>query len=147
MQNITQTIVQLNITHRSVQLHGYTPSRFSVGGRVSEWLQNYTPTIPPVSPPHLLCVSFIVCGHWIILRGISHQTQTAIPRSAHWLVAFYIWYKSLPRQCQLLCRMDTSIFRRRIGKNIEIYCSCIAQNYREPIQYQCIPSNNTLNYV
>ena len=147
MQNITQTIVQLNITHRSVQLHGFTPSRFSVlwvgGWRVVTKLH-------PNNPSRLsstLAVRFFYC-----LWSLNHP-QRDFPSNTDGhpqvctLVAFYIWYKSLPRQCQLLCRMDTSIFRRRIGKNIEIYCCCILQNYREPIQCQCIPSNNTLNYV
>ena len=143
MQDITQSIGE-----HSHSLKHYTATILILSAVI--WLHYKMTSKHQHRPPRLsstLALRFFYC-----LWSLNHP-QRDFPSNTDGhpqvctLVAFYIWYKSLPRQCQLLCRMDTSIFRRRIGKNIEIYCCCILQNYREPIQCQCIPSNNTLNYV
>ena len=82
---------------------------------------------------HLETVSFIVWGHWIILRGISHQTQTSRRRSGDSILQCSIFGTNDGGQLPIFISTYSEIWEK-VG---EIYCCCIEQNYWEPL-HRCV---------
>ena len=83
---------------------------------------------------HSESVSFIVCGHWIILTGISHQTQN--PARGLQTVYYSVLYLvgMVEDSCQFFYWHIQVEICKEGGEDQEIYCCCSEQNCWEPLQ-------------
>ena len=74
------------------------------------------------------CVSFIVCGHWIILAG----REPSNPEPVYYTVPYLV--RMVEDSCQFLYWHIQVEICKEGCEDQEIYCSCIQQNCWEPLQ-------------